>query len=109
MTNQEYILCASIWYKELTTQRYLPKNIETGIVISGHRHSQCIDIMKSLGQLRSVQFGPDSVGETVQGFLTNTNRFVDRQEAMKIAILSGQVLESKLINPRVGLFSEDLY
>jgi hypothetical protein len=105
----EYITCAAIWYKDLPKQNYLPKNIDKGIVICGHRHSNCIDIMKSIAGLRTVQFGPDSVGETIQGFMTSHNRFVDRQEAMGIAKTTGQVDESKLYNPLTGLFSEDLY
>lgn len=109
MQSKEYILCAAIWYKELPTQRLLPKNIEKGIVVCGHRHGQCIDIMRSLGTLRTVTFGPDSVGEHEQGFLTNTNRFVDRLEAVKIATENKQVKTENLINPMVGLFSEDLY
>jgi len=59
--------------------------------------------------IRTVKFGPNSAGETVQGFLTNTNKFVDRIEAMKIALKSNQIKKENLINPRIGLFSEDLY
>ena len=105
----ENIICAAIWYKDLPTQRLLPKNIDKGIVVCGHRHGHCIDIMRSLGTLRTVQFGPDSVGEHEQGFLTNQNRFVDRIEAAEIAIKQGQVWRNFLINPKMGLFSEDLY
>jgi len=108
-TGEEYILCAAIWYKDLPTQRLLPKNVDKGIVVCGHRHGHCIDIMRSLGTLRSVTFGPDSVGEHEQGFLTSTNRFVDRLEAAEVAVSQGQVWRNFLINPKVGLFSEDLY
>jgi hypothetical protein len=109
MKTIEYITCAAIWYKDLPTQTYPPRNVEKGIVICGHRHSNCIDTMKSLSNLRTVKFGPDSVGETVQGFMTSHNRFVDRQEALKIAKLSNQVDVENLGNPMIGLFSEDLY
>jgi hypothetical protein len=107
----EYITCAAIWYKDLPTQVYPPKNIDKGLVVCGHRHSNCIDIMKSLAGLRTTQFGPDSVGETIQGFMTSRHRFVDRQEAMSIAKSTGQVDLSinQLGNPMIGLFSEDLY
>ena len=108
-TKNEYITCSAIWYKELPTSVFLPKNIETGIVVCGHRHGNCIDIMKTLGTLRSVVKGPDSVGEYEQGFLTSHNRFVDRLEAMQIAIDQNQVKEENLYNPLIGLFSEDLY
>jgi hypothetical protein len=108
-SDEEYILCAAIWYKDLPTQRLLPKNVDKGIVVCGHRHGHCIDIMRSLGTLRSVTFGPDSVGENEQGFLTSKNRFVERIEAAEIAVRQGQVQSDLLINPLIGLFSEDLY
>jgi hypothetical protein len=42
-----------------------------------------------------------------EGFLTSDNRFVDRMEAMEIAVSQNQV--KQLHNPKIGLFSEDLY
>jgi hypothetical protein len=105
----EIITCSAIWYKDLPTQIFLPDNIKSGIVVAGHRHAHCIETVKILSELRSVRFGPSSVGETIQGFLTNKNRFVDRLEAMEIAINSEQVDKNLLDNPRIGLFSEDLY
>jgi hypothetical protein len=108
MTN-EYILCAAIWYRDLPTQRLLPKNVDKGIVVCGHRHGHCIDTMRSLGTLRTVTFAADGVGEHEQGFLTNTNRFVDRLEALEIAKEANQIKLNEVINERVGLFSENLY
>lgn len=105
---EERILCAAIWYKDLPTQRLLPKNIERGIVVLGHRHGHCIDVVKQLAGLRTVQFSPDGVGENVQGFLTNTNRFVDREEAFDIAESSNQLNDRTRFTSRT-LFSEDLY
>ncbi len=106
---KEYITCAAIWYKELPTSWIRPKNIDSGLVICGHRHAHCIAVLKTLAGLRTVQFGPDSVGESVQGFMTNLNRFVERPEAMDIAVNAGQVEPTKLHNPLIRLFSEDLY
>jgi hypothetical protein len=99
----EYIICAAIWYKDLPTQAHLPRNIDKGIVIAGWRHGNCIATMSALGKLRSVTFGPNSVGENVQGFITSTGRFVDRDEAGEIAAKAGQIEKPK------HLFSEDLY
>lgn len=42
-----------------------------------------------------------------QGFLTSYNRFVTRSEAAGIALLNKQTTE--LMNPKLGLFSEDIY
>ena len=108
-SDTERITCAAIWYKELPTSVFKPINIDKGIVVCGHRHGNCIDIVKSLSGLRSVQFTPDGVGESIQGFLTSNNRFVDRLEAAEIAISAGQVYRNFLDNPKIGLFSEDLY
>jgi len=108
---KEKILCAAIWYKELDSQTFFAKNIDKGLLVCGHRHSHCIDIVKTLAGLRTVRFGPDSVGETVQGFLTNTNRFVDRVEGYDIALKANQV-NDRVSKRELGegcLFSEDLY
>lgn len=103
----ELIICSAIWYKDLPTQRLLPINVDKGIVVCGHRHAHCIDIVKMLSGLRSVMNGNDSVGETIQGFLTNENRFVDRYEGFDIAEAQNQLND----RPRAGrtLYSEDLY
>lgn len=106
---QERIISAAIWYKDLPTQIFLPKNVTSGIVISGYRHAHCIETMKVLAGLRTTQYGPDSVGNTEQGFITSQNRFVNRIEAMQIALDANQVKEENLNNPIIGLFSEDLY
>lgn len=105
----EYILCSAVWYKDLPLEKpeilenrgYRPYNVDTGIVFSGWRHVNCIYAMVSLTGKRSVSA---EVGESVQGFLTNKNRFVDRKEAGKIAYDAGQT--KKLIT---YLFSEDLW
>lgn len=109
----ERVACAAIWYKEVplrkVIQGVLPAGCDRGLVVCGHRHGQCMWVMGSLTGLRSVKSGPDSVGEYEQGFLTTRNRFVSRLEAAEVAVASGQVAREDLINPMVGLFSEDLY
>jgi hypothetical protein len=109
----ESVACAAVWYKDIPLKKVMPEslpvNCDRGVVVCGHRHNQCISVMVSLTGLRSVRSGPDSVGEYIQGFLTTKNRFVDRLEAAEIAVAVGQVNREELINPRVGLFSEDLY
>jgi hypothetical protein len=105
---KEYILCAAIWYKDIPLQKVidgvLPKNCDRGLVVLGHRHGQCMWTMSSLTGLRSVTNAEDGVGEYEQGFLTNKNRFVDREEGGKIAFDAGQTEDL-----RTTLFSEDLY
>jgi hypothetical protein len=50
---------------------------------------------------------PAQVGESIQGFLTNTNRFVGREEGFNIAESANQLNDRS----RWGrtLYSEDLY
>jgi len=115
----EYILCAAIWYKEIPLKKeyepsiVLPVNCDRGLVFCGHRHPQCIYTMCAVTGLRSVTFADDAVGEHEQGFLTNKNRFVDRNEAAKIARDANQLNDrvdwSKADFTKADLYSEDLY
>ncbi len=102
---KEYILCAAIWYKDIPLKKViegvLPKNCDRGLVILGHRHGQCMWTTGSLTGLRSVT---NEVGDYVQGFLTNKNRFVSRQEGAIIAFDANQIKKEK-----ETLYSEDLY
>ena len=43
MTNNEKILCAAIWYKDVTPRAvHRPINTPGGVVVSGFRHGHCI-------------------------------------------------------------------
>lgn len=98
----ETIICSAIWYKELPTPHYRPVNVDVGIVFCGHRHPHCLHQMVAMTGKRQCE-----VGEEIQGFLTNTNRFVDRYEGAKIALACGQIQELKY--SRKTMYSEDLY
>ena len=100
---EEIIICAAIWYKDLPFHIQNTVNTGRGLVVSGYRHGQIIGIVNTLAELRTVTFAEDGVGEFVQGFLTNRNRFLDRKEARELFIKNGQDPE------RNELFSEDLY
>jgi len=106
---EEKIICAAVWYKELQLKQvmplhtYLPKNLDKGIVFSGHRHGQCIYSKCALTGLRDAESG-----ENEQGFLTSKNRFVSREEALEIALKQNQVIDHSQIRGN-RLFSEDLY
>jgi hypothetical protein len=105
---KEYILCAAIWYQDLFLVKDIPdvrpKNINTGIVILGHRHGQCIWTMSCLSEFRTVEKADDATGKHIQGFLTSKNNFLNRKEAATLAFEVGQINE-----PTTQLFSEDLY
>lgn len=103
---KENIYSAAIWYKDLPTAKYLPINITSGIVVEGHRHADIIRTVLNLIDKRTVEFGEKAAGQHIQGFTTNTNRFVDRLEAKKIAVEANQIISEFTFNE---LYSEDLY
>jgi len=94
----EKILCAAIWYKNEHSPTHTIRNIDKGMVVTGYRHCDIIDMYYVL--TGKISNNPDDV----QGFLTSKKRFVDRKEAAEIAAKAGQThIGNK------GLFSEDLY
>lgn len=102
----ERIYSAAIWYKDLPTSKWLPKNIDTGIVVVGHRHADIIKTVYNLLGKRTCTNGEDCTGEHLQGFYTNKDRFVDRIEAMHIAEAADQIIS---FTKSEQLYSEDLY
>ena len=67
------------------------------LVYCGLRHANV------LWQSKLVSRDPDH-----QGFLTSKGRFVDRKEALKIALENDQVIDRTQIRGE-NLYSEDLY
>lgn len=101
--DMEYILCAAIKrkkpmnpksynYQTLGQYTQIPDDIYS--IEIGRRHN---DIL--------VRFGESHLDVTQQGFYTSYGRFVNREEALKIAKEAGQVKETN----SKRLFSEDLY
>jgi hypothetical protein len=97
---EEQILCAAIWLQEVERAAHRPINTPGGVVISGFRHGHCISSIVALTGKRLHEHG-----EHVQGFLTNKNRFVDREEGAQIWVKNG----GKLNYNSIELYSEDLY
>lgn len=104
--NMERIYCAAIWYKDLPTAKYMPTNIDKGIVVEGHRHADIIRTMVNLLGKRTCSNGDGCAGESEQGFTTNKNRFVDRVEGLQIAKAANQIISDTTFKE---LYSEDLY
>lgn len=74
MKQSEFILCSAINYN--------------GIIICGHRHGDCYDVLTSLvGNIETSKL-PNRYN---QGFLTSQNRYVDRKEAWIIAKANNQI------------------
>ena len=99
---KEYILCSAIYFDDGKEHDHQPKNITTGYVICGRRHHNCFATAYTLDpEITYLKF------EKEQGFLTNLDRFVDRNEGLKIALEAEQVLDVTKLGKQ--LFSEDLY
>jgi hypothetical protein len=112
---KEFILCAANWYDDKKQHTHTPKNITSGFVICGRRHCNCISIFAQLMKFEENNGYTEEAmilhKTEVQGFLTNTNRFVDRKEAYKIAFGADQIIGPNKGYPEnsIGLTSEDLY
>ncbi len=91
----EKIICAAIKVNDIDKVFY------------GHRHSHAISAMHdglswehSRKEIMSMK--------TIQGFVSSTGRFVERNEAFTIAMKNNQILDQN--NTRGNeLYSEDLY
>ena len=88
---KERIICAAIHNPD---DRDMANN---PLVYCGLRHANV------LWQSKLVSRDPDH-----QGFLTSKGRFVDRKEALKIALENDQVIDRTQIRGE-NLYSEDLY
>ncbi len=103
---KEYILCSAIHYNDGKQYVHQAKNITVGIVVAGRRHHNCIT---TLSALLGDQYDKKLAGRDVQGFLTNTDRYVTRKQGYVIALRAGQLLHNMhdKINPI--LISEDVW
>jgi len=99
---KEIITCSAIWFKDELKHDHQPFNIEEGFVVCGHRHHNCFMTAHILQPTHDYVRMRD-----VQGFMTNTNRFVDRKEGWVIAYKAGQL--GKDAAPVGILYSEDIY
>jgi hypothetical protein len=77
--------------------------LDDGRIIRGHRHDDCVQTA-----LKWREAGQDigKVRQEAQGFVTSTNRFVDRSEAYALQVAAGLFKERNGVQI---LMSEDLY
>jgi hypothetical protein len=108
---KEYIICAANHYDDYNIHDHQPVNIDSGFVICGRRHHNCIKTFTMIQCFPYNVLGHTIKTTEVQGFLTNTNRFVDRKEAYKIAFEANQIIgpNKGREHNEIGLTSEDLY
>jgi hypothetical protein len=81
----EYIMCAANHYDDGKDHPYQPYNIDKGFVVCGWRHPCC--------GFTYMAMNPDAEvwDDCEQGFLTNKNRFLTREEGKELARENGQV------------------
>jgi hypothetical protein len=80
------------------------ESVEDEIIMIVHRHCECLSKLKARGYRPGIDF------EIVEeGFLTDTEKFLDRREAADHAYECGQLVETAE-EPRIDrLMSEDLW
>lgn len=105
MEKKEYIICAAIYYDDGKHHPHQPKGVLTGVVVCGRRHHNCIGILSMIWE------SLDYKGNTIQGFLTNKDRFVNRSVAYTIARDADQLLlgDYQKNDEKYCLTSEDIY
>lgn len=109
--NRVFILCAANHYDDREKHMYQPTNIESGYIICGRRHHNCITLFT---QIVGFPYSPEAMKlhqTETQGFITSDNRFVNRKEAYRIAFEANQIIgpNKSYSENLIGLTSEDLY
>jgi hypothetical protein len=101
---RERVLCAAIWVDDGQEHPHLPRNLKTGVVFAGWRHHNCFTALNLVFPRPTGPVDEEQLAGKHQGFLTTWGRFVDRDEAGRIAFEAGQVDRDDL-----HLTSEHLY
>jgi len=104
----EFIICAASHYDDGIVYPHQPKNVQTGIIIAGRRHHNCINTCQLL---MGDKFNANKMNRASQGFLTSHDRFLNRKEAFKMALANNQIIHNfyDKTNQSQILVSEDLY
>jgi hypothetical protein len=115
----EFIICSAIIIRDGIEHKDQPLGVGKGFIMCGRRHGDCYKAFYAIGDSLGLHLIPKTLLKMTaakdMGFLTNTNRFVNRREAMKIAMAAGQLLNPKLHegktedDPMYILTSEDLF
>lgn len=90
--SKEIIICAAV---------KTPSNL----IIRGHRHCDCYHNLSRRPEYKD----PGNLGRCDEGFITSKNRYVGREEALKLQLAAGIKSADKDGYRHDYLFSEDLY
>jgi hypothetical protein len=101
---KEYIICSAIHFNDKKIHDHQPINVIEGFIVCGRRHHNCFTTFAQIVGFPYDDKSIEILQTEKQGFLTNTNRFVNRKEGGEIAFNSGQT-----DNLKITLYSEDLY
>ena len=101
------ILCSAIYVDDGRVYEHQPKNIKSGFVVCGRRHHNCIATLSLIFKDIELLIPYKQQGKVVQGFLTDTDIFLDRKESYKVAKTAKQIIHDELISNT--LTSEDLW
>ena len=82
--------------------KFYPKDSEYPQIVCGKRHCDCLEWMFK----HQVEYDKQT---QEQGFLTEHNQFVDRYDAMDMALDWGQIKRSDEYTEGKPLYSEDLW
>lgn len=82
--------------------KFYPKDSRYPQIVCGKRHCDCLEWMFK----HQVDYDKQT---HIQGFLTEDNQFVDRYEAMDIALEEEQLLDPYIHKAGRPLFSEDVW
>ena len=98
----ERIISSAILFKDEKIYAYQPINISSGFVVTGYRHSNIYTTMAILCPDLSYK-----KIKRLEGFLTDKNRFITRDEAYDLATENGQFIADGRLYKQ--LYSEDLW
>lgn len=96
----EYVMCAANYYNDGKDHMFQPYNIDKGFIVCGWRHSCCGMTYLALNKEAKCWDNCE------QGFLTTKNRFLNREDALKLVKETGQ-LKGNIMGG--VLTSEDLW
>lgn len=114
---KEYIACSAIHYDNGKKYSFMEVyGIQSGFVLCGLRHPYIAVILPTnvyyeqdiLRRELPIQWSSSMENLSItEGFMTSHGRFIDREEAKKIAIACGQCKEEEIHSD--SLYSEDVF
>lgn len=82
--------------------KFYPEDSDYPQIVCGHRHCDCFEWIFH----HKIEYDKQT---HIQGFLTEDNQFIDRYEAMDIALEEKQLLDPYIYKVGRPLYSEDLW